>query len=126
MLMVVRRRADRLAAVLIAALSTIPAIAILELAGMVDYLADCNFWCVLAAFTGWLLLVVALVGYGIAWSIWVGTRLGRIVGFGIAVAAVGLAAQASNAALTLAFGVIAGLLLVSTLDWIAEVRRGDA
>ena len=139
-----RRRADRVAALLIALLSFVPAYFLVAVVEFLLFKQSCSEFCAemwaLFAIVGAIFLALALVGFGLAWSIWVGTRLGRIVGLGVCGVGVVLAGQPTLArvgsevpptigdllpgtALTAAFVLGGALTLVATLDWIAELRR---
>jgi hypothetical protein len=135
-----RRRADRIAAVVLAALSLIPVYLASEVGELILSLAVCEQLCAIFIIAGGLLVIVTLVGLGVAWSMWVGTRLGRIVGL-IGSAAGALLAGAPVlqalgseppgepgdllplAAMTLAFALAAALSGVATWDWVREVRQ---
>jgi hypothetical protein len=139
------RRADRAAALLIGLLSLIPAYAFIGVVEFLLFKQQCSEFCAevwaLFAIIGAIFLLLALFGFGVAWSIWVRTRLGRIVGLGMCAVGAFLAGQATltrlgsdipptggdllpGMALTLAFLLGGALTLVSTLAWIAGLRRG--
>lgn len=136
--------ADRVAAALLAAASLVP------LTDAVRFTLDnpfaakgCGDLCFVVLLLGWLLGVLGVVGIGLAWSIWIGTRLGRLVGFVVVLAgtvwfasrvatlaaagfAVGDAEMMLPAGLAIAFSVASLCLALSIRAWVIAVRAARA
>ena len=99
------RGAERVAALLLLGLSLMPLEFAAQTTGLVlSATGECNLLCGVFGLFAWLLLAVSVAGVGLAISIWVGTRLGPVVGAIVAGVVLANAVQSLMSLLAGGFG----------------------